>query len=494
MNNTHTDDEITITLLHPLTNQTESIEIQPQHTTLESLRELACALLPLEFKADDDSIGLWKHGQVINGRQGQTLKECGIVHGDVIAVVVVTQDKKISNNDNGSGNGGLDLDFSSLLHSANGNGNRNSAFAGGGGGSGAGGALDFSSLLSSNSVQSISSSSNMNTVANNNGSSSFSKDAATAGAIAVPPVVHWNGMSIEDAMEYNPNPDTFIQLILDPKYESLFKLLNFHIPTLGKKLFAVKDNRSQAVSIYREFMVQSSIAGAVKRTSFLQEEHMFRQRLRDNPNDAEAKLYFEKKKSKLVVQEHFRRMMEEYPEAMGRVLMLYIKCEILGTGNSNNELFCNVQAFVDSGAQMTIMSKAFAQKLNLLHLLDDRFQGMAKGVGTGKILGRIHIVELRIGSHIFPCSVTVLDNQDMDFLLGLDMLKRHRCQIDLGRNCLIFPTNNGPTIEAPFLHEKDLDVEKGGTKGFNAEIANKDYDEMMSAKSDEKDNDADMKD
>ena len=221
---------------------------------------------------------------------------------------------------------------------------------------------------------------------------------------------------------------------------------------------------------------------------------MFRQRLRDNPNDAEAKLYFEKKKSKLVVQEHFRRMMEEYPEAMGRVLMLYIKCEILGTGSSNNELFSNVQAFVDSGAQMTIMSKAFAQKLNLLHLLDDRFQGMAKGVGTGKILGRIHIVELRIGSHIFPCSVTVLDNQDMDFLLGLDMLKRHRCQIDLGRNCLIFPTNNGPAIEAPFLHEKDLDVEKGGTKGFNADVANKDYDEMMSAKSGEKDNDADMKD
>jgi hypothetical protein len=56
-----------------------------------------------------------------------------------------------------------------------------------------------------------------------------------------------------------------------------------------------------------------------------------------------------------------------------------------------------VKAFVDSGAQMTIMTHEFASKCFLTRLMDKRFAGMAVGVGSSPILGRIHQAPLKVG-------------------------------------------------------------------------------------------------
>ncbi len=99
------------------------------------------------------------------------------------------------------------------------------------------------------------------------------------------------------------------------------------------------------------------------------------------------------------------------------------------------------------------MSHACAERCGLSRLIDARFAGIAKGVGTSKILGRIHLVQLQIANQFLPCSLTVLEDGGgtPDMLLGLDMLMRHQFVIDLHQKALLI---NGEAI--PFLAECDI--------------------------------------
>jgi DNA damage-inducible protein 1 len=146
------------------------------------------------------------------------------------------------------------------------------------------------------------------------------------------------------------------------------------------------------------------------------------------------------------VQASMETAMDEMPETFGSVHMLYINIEVNGHP---------IKAFVDSGAQSTIMSVSCAEKCGVSRLVDTRFAGEARGVGTAKIIGRVHIAQMKLGRSFFPISLTVLENDDVDMLFGLDMLKRHRCVIDLSANVLRIETCSG-VEEAPFLSEADL--------------------------------------
>ncbi|KAL8453588.1 hypothetical protein Emag_001807 [Eimeria magna] len=149
------------------------------------------------------------------------------------------------------------------------------------------------------------------------------------------------------------------------------------------------------------------------------------------------------------VNENYSMAREHLPEGFGQVCMLYVHLEINGVP---------CKAFVDSGAQQSILSLAFAESCSLSSLIDKRFAGLALGVGQAPIIGRVHLAPLKIGSKYCPCSFIVLDDDKMQMMLGLDMLKRYQMVIDLKKNALIVEDE-----EIPFLSEAEIDKGLFGT-------------------------------
>ncbi|XP_048417232.1 protein DDI1 homolog 2 isoform X2 [Stegostoma tigrinum] len=224
-------------------------------------------------------------------------------------------------------------------------------------------------------------------------------------------------------------------------------------PTLLRDMLLANPHELSLLKERNPPLAEALLSGDLdKFTSVLREQQLERARreqerirlLNADPFDLEAQAKIEEDIRQQNIEENMTIAMEESPESFGQVAMLYINCKVNGMP---------VKAFVDSGAQMTIMSQACAERCNIMRLVDRRWAGIAKGVGTQKIIGRVHLAQVQIEGDFLPCSFSLLEDQPMDMLLGLDMLKRHQCSIDLKRNVLVIGTTG---TETRFLSEAEL--------------------------------------
>eukprot|EP00029_Vermamoeba_vermiformis_P012095 TRINITY_DN6908_c0_g1_i1.p1 TRINITY_DN6908_c0_g1~~TRINITY_DN6908_c0_g1_i1.p1 ORF type:complete len:252 (-),score=60.24 TRINITY_DN6908_c0_g1_i1:119-874(-) len=139
--------------------------------------------------------------------------------------------------------------------------------------------------------------------------------------------------------------------------------------------------------------------------------------------------------------DNFEKAIVFNPESFVPTAMLYIHCSVNGVP---------VKAFIDSGAQLTIMSKSCAERCGITQLMDQRFAGTAHGIGSARILGRIHSVDIKIGHSYLPSSFSIIDDDSMELIIGLDLLKKFKAQIDLKYNVLRI---DGEVV--PFTQEAD---------------------------------------
>lgn len=161
--------------------------------------------------------------------------------------------------------------------------------------------------------------------------------------------------------------------------------------------------------------------------------------------------------------EHFNSL-DEHPPHLQASALLQVPCafqikEVNPTLKNSNKI-TPVSAFVDTGAQVTVVSKAACIKAGLLHLLDRRYAGHATGVGQCRVLGRIpaNSLQLFLGSSFPPFlgpAITVLEStgtEGVDLLLGLDFLRDHKATLSLDQEEMILGSMDSDTpVVIPFI-------------------------------------------
>lgn len=96
-------------------------------------------------------------------------------------------------------------------------------------------------------------------------------------------------------------------------------------------------------------------------------------------------------------------------------------------------------AMIASAAASTIVPAKLAAKCGINDLVDTRYSGVARGIGTMGIVGKIPNIDMKIGHVTLSTSVMVMDGNFSEtyVLIGKDTLSRYQACIDIKRNALV---------------------------------------------------------
>ena len=95
-----------------------------------------------------------------------------------------------------------------------------------------------------------------------------------------------------------------------------------------------------------------------------------------------------------------------------------------------------IKFLIDTGAAMSIIPYSMLKDCSLEQLLDRKACGQLVGVGSDRIMGRIHYVDVIIQDKAIPCSFIMCENDKMTPILGMDFLLSHGCLIDTTRKII----------------------------------------------------------
>lgn len=126
--------------------------------------------------------------------------------------------------------------------------------------------------------------------------------------------------------------------------EHLFKELNYYKPQMAEKLKGQTLERQ--VQLWQEDMVRGSIQGALKKTQLFHKERDMKKRLEDNPEDPEAKAYFDKQKKQAQVGTHHVCVRFNTPLVLALIHLL----------NLSNTFLCAVQINEQYAQMMEVSS------------------------------------------------------------------------------------------------------------------------------------------
>ncbi|EFO63562.1 DDI1-like DNA-damage inducible protein [Giardia lamblia P15] len=147
-----------------------------------------------------------------------------------------------------------------------------------------------------------------------------------------------------------------------------------------------------------------------------------------------------------LIDEDVKQVYDHYPELLvNNTNSVYIHIEL----NGHQDI-----AVIDTGAEFSTISLDTAIRCGLEDHIDKRQEGRALGVGSSRIVGKIHLVQLKYGEEYFATNFMVVESV-VGTLLGMPFLRMHRMVIDLA----IYQIRIGD-VSLPIMSDAEVEAYK----------------------------------